>query len=79
MNPTYKSTDVLHFSIMSTGLQDFAFFEQAHLLKRTPILPPLELLTYDSQWRFLAKLLPPPPGENLGLRYVQVYKLFIHI
>ena len=35
--PTCKSTDVLHFSIVSTSLQDFAFFEQAHLLKRTRV------------------------------------------
>ena len=48
-------------------LARFCIFEQAHLLKRTPILPPLEPLTYDSQWRSLAKLLPPPPRENLGL------------
>jgi hypothetical protein len=35
---TCNSTDALHFSIVSTGLQDFAFLsriELAHLLKRT--------------------------------------------
>jgi hypothetical protein len=31
--PTYKSTDVLHFSIVSTGLQDFAFLRRHICLK----------------------------------------------
>jgi hypothetical protein len=50
-------------------LARFCIFEQAHLLKRTPILPPLEPLTYDSQWRSLAKLLPPPPRKS-GLIHI---------
>jgi hypothetical protein len=31
--PTCKSTDVLHFSIVSTGLQDFAFLSRHICLK----------------------------------------------
>ena len=31
--PTCKSTDVLHFSIVSTGLQDFAFLRRHICLK----------------------------------------------
>jgi hypothetical protein len=53
---------------VSTGLQDFSFLSRHVCLKEhgwtadniTGILPPLEPLTYDSQWRSLAKLLPAP-------------------
>jgi hypothetical protein len=31
--PTCKSTDVLHFNIVSTGLQDFAFLSRHICLK----------------------------------------------
>jgi hypothetical protein len=70
--PTCKSTDVLHFSIESTGLQDFSFLSRHICLKEhgvnsgqhhRRILPALEPITYDSQWRSLAKLLPPPPEK----------------
>jgi hypothetical protein len=99
--PTYKSTDALHFSIVSTGLQDFAFLSRHICLKEhgvnsgqlsappsnyrlsgapdniTGILPPLEPLTYDSQWRSLHGNIVATPWENLGLRYVQVYLTII--
>ena len=58
--PTCKSTDVLHFSIVSTGLQDFAFLSRHICLKEHGVnsgqhhrdsttFAPLEPITYDMQ------------------------------
>ena len=67
-NSTCKYTDVLHFNIVSTGLQDFAFLSRHICLKEHVQwttshgfyrLWTLEPITYDSRWRSLAKLLPP--------------------
>jgi hypothetical protein len=67
--PTCKSTDVLYFSIVSTGLQDFAFLSRHICLKEHGVNSEQHhrdstafgaSITYDSQWRSLAKLLPPP-------------------
>jgi hypothetical protein len=66
--PTCKSTDVLHFSIVSTGLQDFAFLSRHICLKEDGVNSGQHhrdstafgaYITYDSQWRSLAQLLPP--------------------
>jgi hypothetical protein len=74
--PTCKSTNVLHFSIESTGLQDFTFLSRHICLKEhgmnsgqhhRRIQPALEPITYDSQWRSLAKLLPPLRKSGLKI------------
>jgi hypothetical protein len=74
--PTCKSTDVLHFSIVSTGLQDFAFLSRHICLKEhgvnsgqhhTDSTAFREPIKYDSQWRSLAKLLPPLRKSGLKI------------